>query len=273
MTCPDATPPDGFWGWWFGTTREIEVSPAEPGSEPGTFEVRLGDYEDDPFQTISGDVRLEAKATYNTGNGVSSGSSVDTVPIEGMPWWEYVLNWILRHWLQLLLLLLIALVIAFIVLELTKKRMPRIQPVLVGAGDDKYTKEIPLQYKPKDIKHRIWPPWAPESNTFKVAPRDRGIKLSNFAEIPLKGKTLTIEAARGRNGAKAVRLSEGSVKSLQSQEKGRGSDSGANPSYMNLDGVFGNGDGFKFKGQKLVDTGMGTQETYTSRMTIKFNRR
>lgn len=65
------------------------------------------------------------------------------------------------RWLWLLILL--ALLIVFVAMEVLKPRLPKINPRIV-LDDGETLKLSP----PRKIRHRVWPPWAPERTTFML---------------------------------------------------------------------------------------------------------
>ncbi|MBQ9041685.1 MAG: VWA domain-containing protein [Eggerthellaceae bacterium] len=251
VVAPTASEPEGILGWFFGTPEGIELSEASQGQEPGTYEVRLGAYNGDSAQTLSGDVPLDISAVYDTGNGLSRGSTTDKVGISGLSFLEKLLNWLRMHILQLIILLILLLIIAFIIMELRKPRLPKLKPRISGVKDNE---DLQLVYAQKKKEHTIWPPWAPETNTLKVSVKGQAASVYRLNErFPLGEKTIGIVAAKTKRGKKGVRLSDTTIATLdkhKSDEFLGSNEKYINPSYSGERQIFTPGGGFNFQGKK-----------------------
>ena len=255
VTTSLASEPQGLLGWLFGTPSGLDYT-VEPTAEPGVFNIYLQTHNGEPAETVDGDVPLHIRATRDAGFGgyTSLGETDTTLKIAGVSFLERLLHWLLTHLLQLLLLILLALLIAFIVMQVRKPRIPRnLAPRIIGIENED---ELSLTYSRKNVKHAIWPPWAPETSYFKMTVKGDATDAYELTRrFQLGGRKIGIVAVKTKRGNAAVKLSESAIAAMKQQldayDAGTVATTFPHPGYDNFESMFTHGGGgFTIQGLK-----------------------
>ena len=133
---------------------------------------------------------------------------------------------LIAHWLIPLIILL--LLLAFIIMEIRKPRLPKIMPYLeLDSGE-----QLKLSYNKSNLKHRIWPPWAPETTSFTVRVSGDSTDQHNLKKrFALGLQTVGLEAEKKVNGKKRFKVDEATIGRMKSHT---GSKNYPDPEYSVL---------------------------------------
>ena len=228
---PEASHPEGLMGAFF-YDKDIDYT-VEKGEEVSTYVIHLAPYQGQPKLTLMGDVPLDISASYDTGAGIARGDGETNVNIKGIRLPKPAL---------FITLAILALIAAFIIMELTKKRLPKLSPRIILDGGE----EQRLQYSGA-VQHRIWPPWSPETTDFTVRVSGDTQDNNELGErFELGRKTLYLVADKKVKGKRRMKFTDSTLSML---EKHTATDRYPDPAYgSGIKKAFGRSSSFSFTG-------------------------
>lgn len=192
--------------------------PVEKTDQIGTFQVRPGYQDGDVTATSDALFGLFALGPAERNCTFNAAINDDHAPYRGqaskdVTFTPNLLTTFIR-WLPLLVVL--ALLLAFLIMEALKPRLPRLRPTIELDDGEVY----PLMYNRNKVRHRVWPPWAPETNSFVVDIQGYAGQYELARRFALGEQSVGLKAKKRRGGKRRFGFDEATLGRLERQMGG-----------------------------------------------------